>query len=187
MSGFLQLTGGIMTPEEFVSRLTGVKKNGNGKWMACCPAHKDSDPSLAIGQTNTGKILLRCFAGCSALDVVQSMGLGLEDLFPDAYEENPLAFAQREIAARGRTDTSDDFKITWVAIALNKMRDGYILTKPEAAKFESFSKYLTEKGLNKLAAGMAKHTINHDLSGFIDFNSARYKSTVKMLREDLAK
>ena len=174
-----------MTPEEFVSRLTNVKKNGQGKWMCSCPAHQDSDPSLAVGQTNTGKILLRCFAGCSALDVVNAMGLKLEDLFPDAYEENPLAFAQREIAARGRTDTSDDFKVTWVAIALNKMREGYVLSKKEAAKFEEYSKYLIENGLNKLAASMAKHTINHDLTGFIDFNSARYKSTVKMLREDM--
>lgn len=136
-----------MTPEEFVSRLTGVKKNGNGKWMACCPAHKDSDPSLAIGQTNTGKILLRCFAGCSALDVVHSMGLGLEDLFPDAYEESPLAFAQREMAQRERIKKKISYADTYLKILTAHLKQGKPVKDYEIEKGRELKSFLIKQGV----------------------------------------
>ena len=172
-----------MTPEQFVSSLHNVKKRGPNKWLCSCPSHADDDPSLSVTTTPTGKILLHCFAGCSALDVVQSMGLSLEDLFPDAHQENPMAFAKREIIARAKQDESDDFKVTWVAIALRQMAEGKTLTVKEIEKFKQYSLYLRDKGLEKLAGIMAKNKINHDLSGFIDFDSARYKHTVKLLKE----
>jgi len=173
-----------VTPEEFVSSLRNVKKRGHNKWLCSCPSHNDDDPSLSVTTTPTGKILLHCFAGCSASSVVQSMGLSLEDLFPDAYAENPMAFAKREMIARAKKDDSDDFKVTWVAIALRQMADGQSLSVKDKEKFKAFSVYLRKHGLEGLVGKMAKHKIDHDLSGFIDFDSARYKHTVQMLKED---
>ena len=136
-----------MTPEEFVSRLKGVKRNGTGKWMACCPAHNDSDPSLAIGQTNTGKILLRCFAGCSALDVVHSMGLSLEDLFPDAYEESPLAFAQREMAQREKLKKDISYANTFLQILTSHAKQGKPVSERDVAKGRRLKAFLEQKGV----------------------------------------
>lgn len=117
-----------MMPEDFVQLLQKVKPRGKDKWMACCPAHDDSDPSLAVASTPSGKILLKCYAGCSALEITQSLGLGLPDLFPDAYEENPLGFARRERAQKDREASRINHEKTILDIADAKRERGERLT-----------------------------------------------------------
>lgn len=72
-----------MNIEILLARLDGVKAQGAAKWIAKCPAHEDKTPSLSLAELKSGMILLHCHAGCSALDVVQSVGLELADLYPD--------------------------------------------------------------------------------------------------------
>jgi 5S rRNA maturation endonuclease (ribonuclease M5) len=51
-------------------------KSGDG-WSACCPAHKDRNPSLSISERN-GKILIHCHSGCEqerVISVLKSRGL----------------------------------------------------------------------------------------------------------------
>ena len=64
-----------------LNRLEKVKGR-KGRWTACCPAHGDRSPSLAITQLDDGRILLKCFAGCSAYEIVSSVGMDMQDLFP---------------------------------------------------------------------------------------------------------
>lgn len=66
---------------DFLSRLSRVHQSGRDRWMARCPAHADRGPSLSIRLAQDGRILLHCFAGCGASDVVEAMGLTLSDLF----------------------------------------------------------------------------------------------------------
>lgn len=66
-----------------LSRIDKVKRTGEGKWLVPCPAHNDKSPSLAIKETDDGKILIHCFAGCSVIEIVESIGLTLADLMPD--------------------------------------------------------------------------------------------------------
>jgi hypothetical protein len=68
--------------DEILGQLERVRKNKRG-WMALCPAHEDSDPSLSIAEGDDGRVLLRCFAGCPTDRVCASLGLKLSDLFPD--------------------------------------------------------------------------------------------------------
>lgn len=68
--------------DNLFSRLDKVKRTGNGTYQACCPAHADKSPSLTIRETDDGTILLHCFAGCSAYEVVSAVGMELSDLFP---------------------------------------------------------------------------------------------------------
>ncbi|MEE9422588.1 DNA primase [Candidatus Vondammii sp. HM_W22] len=72
-----------MTIDTLLSLLEKVRRTGDGKYIACCPAHDDSDPSLAVTDLPDGRILIYCFAGCSPGAVVESLGLSLNDLFPD--------------------------------------------------------------------------------------------------------
>lgn len=66
-----------------LGRLEKVRQTGPGRWMACCSAHTDRNPSLQITLFDTGVIGLHCFARrCEVADVVSSMGLRMEDLFP---------------------------------------------------------------------------------------------------------
>lgn len=68
--------------DKVLSCLDKVKSAGTNKWKACCPAHDDKNPSLAISETSDGTVLLKCWAGCTAQDIVSAIGLELRDLFP---------------------------------------------------------------------------------------------------------
>ena len=57
--------------------LSKVRWHGDYRFSACCPAHDDHNPSLSVTDIN-GKILVRCFAGCSQDSVIGALrDLGL--------------------------------------------------------------------------------------------------------------
>lgn len=68
--------------DKVLSCLDKVKSAGASKWKACCPAHNDKNPSLAISETSDGIVLLKCWAGCTTNEIVSAIGLELRDLFP---------------------------------------------------------------------------------------------------------
>jgi len=72
-----------MTIDQLLTCLDKARRTGDGKWLACCPAHQDKSPSLAIKQTDDGKILIHCFAGCEVDAIVSAVGLTLAALMPD--------------------------------------------------------------------------------------------------------
>ncbi len=90
--------------DQLLSKLDKVKPNGKNKWLACCPAHPDKSPSLAVKETEDGKILIHCFSGCHVIDVVGAIGLELSDLMPDdpTYKKGskPPAFNRYEMFDR---------------------------------------------------------------------------------------
>lgn len=93
-----------MHVEELLGRLTKVKKAGPDKWQACCPAHEDRSPSLAI-KASDGTILLHCFAGCSVEDVAGAIGVEMIELFPPTGkrewvgQEKPVKFGAVRFSA----------------------------------------------------------------------------------------
>jgi hypothetical protein len=54
----------------------------DGVAVAQCPAHDDGRPSLSVRSID-GSVLLYCMAGCQTMDVVDSLGLVMPDLFDD--------------------------------------------------------------------------------------------------------
>lgn len=68
--------------ETLLSRLEKVT-GGRGKWKARCPAHQDRDPSLSIGEAEDGRVLIKCFAGCTPEDITAAVGMELWDLAPE--------------------------------------------------------------------------------------------------------
>ena len=67
-----------------LSRLQGVKKiKGSDKWVALCPAHDDKTPSLSIRQLEDSRILINCWSGCGAIDVLESIDMNYQHLMPD--------------------------------------------------------------------------------------------------------
>ncbi len=67
--------------DRLIKKLRGVRRSGGG-WIAKCPAHNDSEPSLSVGQGRDGKTLLHCHAGCDYKDILNAVGLEPTDLFP---------------------------------------------------------------------------------------------------------
>jgi putative DNA primase/helicase len=62
-----------------LARLEGVRPAGPSSWVARCPAHDDRDPSLSVS-VKEGRVLVHCFAGCSADAVLGAVGLTWKDL-----------------------------------------------------------------------------------------------------------
>ena len=73
--------------DNVLSCLDKVKAAGANKWKACCPAHDDKSPSLAVTEASDGTVLLKCWVGCKAQDIVSAIGLELRDLFPGQKRE----------------------------------------------------------------------------------------------------
>ncbi len=72
-----------MTPiDKLLPRLDKVKADGKSRWKACCPAHDDKSPSLRVTETEDGTVLLKCWVGCTAAEIVAAVGLQMADLFP---------------------------------------------------------------------------------------------------------
>ena len=84
---------------ELISRLDGVRRITDSRYMAKCPAHSDGDPSLSIKQLPDSRILIKCFAGCGALEVLEAIGLDWGALMPDDGLYEPVA-DRREREAR---------------------------------------------------------------------------------------
>ena len=72
--------------DKVLPHLERKRQTGPKSWMALCPAHDDSSPSLSVKETDDYTLLLHCFAGCPPDSIVGSWGMGLSDLFPpDGY------------------------------------------------------------------------------------------------------
>ena len=76
-----------MSVDALLNRLHKVQRTGTDRWTACCPAHDDKTPSLAIRELDDGRILLKCFAGCATDDVLDAVGLTFADLMPERLGE----------------------------------------------------------------------------------------------------
>lgn len=76
-----------MRAARLLDRLERVKQTGPEKWQARCPSHDDKSPSLSVRETDDGTLLVKCWAGCGAADIVAAIGLELRDLFPERTPE----------------------------------------------------------------------------------------------------
>lgn len=55
-----------------VAAVLGGHRSGDS-WVARCPGHEDHKPSFSIRDTDDGKLLVRCFAGCSQERVIAAL------------------------------------------------------------------------------------------------------------------
>jgi hypothetical protein len=86
--------------ETLLSRLDKVQGR-DGKFKARCPAHDDRGPSLSVTETDHGQLLIYCFAGCGAADVVEAVGLTMSDLFPpDEYINSVRGSSRKRVNYR---------------------------------------------------------------------------------------
>jgi hypothetical protein len=83
-----------MMLDELLPHLDGVRQRGT-RWSARCPSHADRSPSLSLTVGERG-ILLKCWAGCSLMEICGSLGIEQRDLFFDALDLSPSR--RREVA-----------------------------------------------------------------------------------------
>ena len=119
--------------DQLLSRLSAVKPNGNARWVARCPAHEDKHPSLAVRVLDDGRILLHCFAGCGAVDVIESLGLAMSDLFPESLTRQRLPKVHAPFSAMDALRCLA-FESSVVAIASSRLTLGEVLTDADSER-----------------------------------------------------
>jgi putative DNA primase/helicase len=67
------------TTNRLLDRLKGVRRDGQGGYMARCPSHTDDRASLHI-TPRQDRILVHDFGGCPAEAVLSALGLRFSDL-----------------------------------------------------------------------------------------------------------
>lgn len=124
--------------DTILTRLDGVRQAARG-WVARCPAHDDRSPSLALDVGADGEtVLLHCFAGCSASEVLASVGLSLADLF--ARPAEPIGVRRHErqriaVEAGWRAALSTVIKeSTIIEVAAGDLKQGVQLSEEDRTR-----------------------------------------------------
>ena len=67
---------------EFIGHFEKSYKSGKDEYQCICPAHDDRTASLGVKEMPDGRILINCFAGCAANDILGAVGLTFDDIVP---------------------------------------------------------------------------------------------------------
>lgn len=121
-----------MSLELLLSRLEKVRGR-NGSYTACCPAHDDKSPSLAIREDG-GKILLHCFGGCEVSTIAAAVGMDMTELFPPREPKYPPAPKMKFFASDLLRVLHLEAQI--VMIAAHDMSQGKKLTPADIARLK---------------------------------------------------
>ncbi|QDQ14306.1 phage/plasmid primase, P4 family [Streptomyces spectabilis] len=73
---------------KLLARFAEVSEHGDGGYIALCPAHNDSRPSLRIWRGDDDKVRVTCRVGCTPTDVIKAAGLKWPNLFDVSGEGN---------------------------------------------------------------------------------------------------
>lgn len=77
--------------DALLHRLERVQRSGQG-WRADCPTGHRTRGTLSLAQGDDGRLLLHCFAGCSAAEVLAALGLSVAEVMPERLrDESPEA------------------------------------------------------------------------------------------------
>jgi hypothetical protein len=122
---------------DLLARLEKVKQTGRQRYIAQCPCHQDSTPSLAVTETDDGRILMLCRAGCDTLNILESIGMDFNDLFPDGQlnkDHKPInrgkpSFSAYQLLALMRVEA------IVLSIAAEKLIQGKALDDDEIGRF----------------------------------------------------
>lgn len=128
--------------DKFLSRLSGVSEKLPGRWTARCPAHEDRSPSLSVAEID-GKVLVRCFAGCSFSDIVAAVGMEPQEMFPPRAEHGrPIPASQRWIPRQVLESTAREALI--VVLAADQISRGEPLNPADHARLTQAATALRE-------------------------------------------
>lgn len=76
-------TYGEASARILLDRLDGVQKSGKG-WRSRCPACGGTSRKVSIAEAD-GRVLVHCFGGCKADEVIAAVGVTWADLFPPRH------------------------------------------------------------------------------------------------------
>jgi putative DNA primase/helicase len=115
----------VTTLADLIAPLTDVETTTDG-YLVHCPAHADSKQSLRLTVSDSGKILMKCRAGCLTKDVAAAFGLTMRDLA--TMTAGAVAFDQRATSQDVQASPAD---VAALAVKLDRYQAA--LTSDSAA------------------------------------------------------
>ena len=110
-----------------LARLDRPRKSGKG-YTCRCPAHEDRSPSLSVSEGTDGRVLIHCFGGCRADDVIAAVGLEWKDLFPGTLDSD----ARREYRKQSALSAKAEAEMVMMFAADWRSKDPYVSSSDQA-------------------------------------------------------
>jgi len=124
-----------LTISNIASGLNKVRWHGDYKFLACCPAHDDRNPSLSVSD-KSGKILVKCWAGCTQEEVIDALrDLGLWH-----------SASRHQLDRRKRTDLKREVRRHQdiLASGIGTIKYGVALSELQEAELKKSIEFLTD-------------------------------------------
>src|SRR5690606_9137624 len=122
--------GPSVRAEDILSRFDDVSDQPDGGYLARCPGHGDSRPSLRIWFGDDGRVRMTCRAGCATADVISKVGLCWADMFG--------ASGQTATVSSKRPETVGTAEIAALRVYLDQASDNYGLSPAASYALERF-------------------------------------------------
>lgn len=122
-----------MSADFLISKLAKCKRTGNGTWIACCPVHDDTTPSMTIREVEDGRVLVHCFAGCSVAEILGAVGLEFDALFPPRSKSDYLPAVRRPFPAADVLEALS-FECIVIAVHAGDLAAGNQLSQNDKAR-----------------------------------------------------
>ncbi len=99
---------------------------------------------MSVTETDHGQLLIYCFAGCGAADVVEAVGLTMSDLFPpDEYINSVRGSSRKRVNYRAIVENARHAAILVHVVAAKLLNEGELaLSDDERVIFEGASEDL---------------------------------------------
>ena len=128
-----------MSAQALLERLDKVRRTAPDNWIACCPAHADKSPSLAVRALEDGRTLLHCFGGCRPDAVLGVLGMTVADLFPPR-PRHPQGGATKSGIRPMDALRCIAGEATVVMVAADMLRGGEVLAECDVARLATAAK-----------------------------------------------
>jgi hypothetical protein len=124
--------------ERITSQLENVVHAQNGQARAICPSHesRNNTRTLAIKESDEGGVLVHCFAGCSAAEILAPLGLELADLYPKPLQSTPgRTFTKKAAFSPREALRILSFEITLASMFIDNVIDKRVLSEKDWNRF----------------------------------------------------
>lgn len=129
--------------DDILPRLEKVRRTGPANWLACCPAHDDSSPSMTIHAADDGRILVKCHAGCGFEEIKDAVGLGWEPWFP------PKPLSDFKPAVKRPFPAADVLEALWFETMVVAVTAGDIAQKVEISEKDRARMWIAFERINE--------------------------------------
>ena len=121
---------------DILPQLIDVKQTASNKWLALCPAHDDSNPSLSLIELPDGRVRMKCWTGCDNREIVNAIGHDLRVLYPQSVKSK-----------NDFNKSIDDYKRKQLIEIMNNERLILAMFHSDIAKRKHISRHNTQRAL----------------------------------------